>query len=383
MKNILFFVESLSGGGAEKVLTTLLRYLDSTKYQITLLVLVDTGVLREEIDRKQITYMTVLRPSSDPLVSFWNKLAYKLIYRYLPSRLVSKCIIPQKKVDLYVAFTEGFATKLLSFVPGPKIAWVHTDLNDNPWTQEKYIFRSIPEEASAYLRFNKIVCVSDSVEESMGRRFGISHTCTILNPIDPAEIRTKAAYGFQGEIPGNGFRIVSAGRLVRQKGYDELIPLIGKLRDKQIDASLYLIGDGEESDNLKRITREHHLDGHVFFFGYQKNPYALMDQMDLFVSSSRSEGYSLVIAEALVLGLPVISMNCSGPDQLLGGGKYGVLCDDYEGLAHSLEKAATDPDFLNQLREKARSRSRSFDIQETIHQIEDLFDETVCPSSVS
>ena len=383
MKNILFFVESLSGGGAEKVLTTLLRYFDSTKYRITLLALVDTGVLRDELDRKQIRYKAVLRPSSNPLVSFWNKLAYKLIYRYLPSRVMCKGIIPQKDIDLYVAFTEGFATKLISFSPGPKIAWVHTDLNDNPWTQDKSIFRSIPEEVSAYLRFNKIVCVSASVEKSTVRRFGISHTCTILNPIDASEIRTKAASGVQEIIPGNGFRIVSVGRLVKQKGYDKLIPLIGKLRDKQLDVSLCLIGEGEEFDHLKRITREHHLNDHVYFFGYQKNPYALMNQMDLFVCSSRSEGYSLVIAEALVLGLPVISMNCSGPDQLLDGGKYGVLCDDYDDLARTMEQAVTDPWYFNQLREKARSRSRYFDIWETVRRVEDLFDETICPPSVS
>lgn len=383
MKNVLFFVESLSVGGAEKVLTTLLRHLDPAKYQITLLTLVDIGVLRDEIDKRQINYKTVIQPSPNPLISLWNKLVYKLIYSFLPSRLACKCIIPQKGIDLYVAFTEGFATKLLSFAPGPKIAWVHTDLNDNPWTQDKSIFRSISEEASAYLQFNWVVCVSTSVEASTARRFGISHACAILNPIDASEIRIKATKDLQERIPRDGFRFVSVGRLVKQKGYDKLIPLIGKLRDKQLDVSLCLVGEGEEFDNLKKITQENHLDNHIYFFGYKKNPYALMNQMDLFVCSSRSEGYSLVIAEALVLGLPVISMNCSGPDQLLEGGKYGVLCDDYEDLARSMEKAVTDPMFLNTLREKAHSRGRCFDIRETVRRVEDLFDETICPPSVS
>ena len=382
MKSILFFVESLTGGGAEKVLTTLLRHLDSTKYRITLLALVDTGVLRDEIDRKLIEYKAVLRPSSNPLISFWNRIVYKLIYKYLPARIVCKGIIPQRNIDLYVAFSEGFATKLLSFTPGPQIAWIHTDLNKNPWTQDKCIFRSIPEETSAYLRFNKIVCVSASVEKSTVSRFGFSHTCTILNPIEVSEIRTKAASEVQ-DIPGNSFRIVSVGRLVKQKGYDKLIPLIGILRDKQLDISLFLIGEGEEYDNLQKITQEYHLSDRVSFLGYQKNPYALMRHMDLFVCSSRSEGYSLVIAEALVLGLPVISMNCAGPDQLLEGGKYGVLCDDYDDLVRSMEQAITTPGYLNLLREKARSRSRYFDIRETIRRVEDLFDDTICPPSVS
>ena len=256
-------------------------------------------------------------------------------------------------------------------------------MNDNPWTQDKHIYKDIREEASSYLRFDKTVCVSGSVEQSTLRRFGISNTCTILNPIDASEIRIKATYDFHEKMPENRFRIVSVGRLVKQKGFDMLIPLIGQLRDKQLDVSLCLIGEGEELDILKKITRECHLDDCVCFYGYQRNPYALMSQMDLFVCSSRSEGYSLVIAEALVLGLPVISMNCSGPDQLLDGGKYGELCDNYEDLARAMEKAVKDPLYFHQLQEKARSRSTYFDIRETVRQVEDLFDETICPPSVS
>ena len=68
-----------------------------------------------------------------------------------------------------------------------------------------------------------------------------------------------------------------------------------------------------------------------------KNPYPLMDKMDLFVCSSRAEGYSLVIAEAMILGLPVISTNCAGPKELLDNGNYGMIVENhdealYEGI---------------------------------------------------
>lgn len=383
MKNILFFVESLSGGGAEKVLTTLLRYLDSTNYQITLLVLVDTGVLREEIDTEKIRYLPIIRPSSNKSVSLWNKIKYKLIYFFLPARLVCRWIIPQKGFDLYVAFTEGFATKLLAFAPGPKLAWGHIDLISFPWTQDKHIFRSIQEEALAYQRFNRVICVSESVERAMILRYGLTRTQTILNPIDSEEIKTKANLDCGIILPNIGFRIVSVGRLSYQKGFDRLIPLIRKLRDNNLDVSLYLIGEGEEQTYLNTLTKENHLDGHVVFCGYQKNPYALMSQMDLFVCSSRAEGYSLVIAEALTLGLPVISTNCSGPDSLLDGGKYGVLCENDEELFLAMEKAVTDSVFLDKLREKSRNRSGFFNIRETVRQVEVLFDETICLPSAS
>ena len=384
MKRILFFVESLSGGGAEKVLVTLLRHLDQRKYAITLVALVDTGILREEIDTEKISYLPVIRPSSRPFVSLWNKAKYKLIYKYLPVRLVCKWIIPQKGIDLYVAFTEGFATKLLAFAPGPKLAWVHIDLSKFPWTIEKKVFRNIEVESSFYHRFNNIVCVSNSVELAMKSHYGLINTRTILNPIESEGILTKArSFNAQDYQLDNSFRIASVGRLCHQKGYDSLIPLIGRLRDNHFNISLFLIGEGEDLHKLKTMTEELRLENTVVFTGYLNNTYALMSQMDLFVCSSRAEGFSLAIAEAICLGLPIISMNCSGPDQLLDGGNYGVLCEDYDALYDALEKAVANRAFLNLLKDKAKNRAAFFNLSETMRQVESLFDDALCQTSVS
>ena len=73
MKNILYFIESLSGGGAEKVLITFLNHLDYTKYSITLLTLVDTGILKNDIDLSRINYRTVIKESNNPFLKFWSK----------------------------------------------------------------------------------------------------------------------------------------------------------------------------------------------------------------------------------------------------------------------------------------------------------------------
>ena len=97
-----------------------------------------------------------------------------------------------------------------------------------------------------------------------------------------------------------------------------------------------------------------------------------MEKMDLFVCSSRSEGYSLVIAEALTLGVPVISMNCSGPNELLDNNKYGTLCNSYEELYQSIKSAITDKDYYQDLKEKAAKRKDFFDIKITMQQINHL-----------
>lgn len=373
MKKLLFFIESLSGGGAEKALVTLLSHLDNSKYDVMLFTLVDTGPLIADINKGNIHYMSAIRHTSNPLLSLWNKAKYKLIYHVLPIRWVCKWIIPQKGFDLYIAFTEGFATKLLAHIPGEKMTWVHTDLENNPWPLDIGIYKNLEEEKWTYTRYNKVICVSRVVENVMNNHYGIHQTQTIYNLIDADSI---IAQSIKPTIlsASQGFKIVTVGRLVPQKGYDKLIPIIAKLREKGSYIHLLIIGTGTELANLEHISRQYGVADSVVFMGYQKNPYPIMRQADLLVCSSRVEGFGLTIVEAMILGLPVISMKCSGPEELLQGGKYGELCDDYDALAEAIGRAYSDTDYLQELQKKSLAGRTCFNIQQSIQQIEMLFD---------
>lgn len=371
--NILFFKESLGGGGAERVLVTILKHLDYEKYSVTLLTLVDGGVLKEEIMGIPIRYMTVIRSSDKPWSKLLYKIKYKLIYKWLPIKIVNRLIIPQKHIDVYVAFTEGFATKLMSYSPQVKIAWVHADLKKDSWTIDKHIYKNLEEEKQVYSRYNEVVCVSRSVENVMMKHYELNNTTTIYNPIDVEDILQKATISTVLNV-STSFNVVSVGRLVPQKGYDLLIPMIGRLRRQGFDVQLYLIGKGIEHKHLEGLIKEDNLQEFVHLVGFLSNPYPLMSQMDLFVCSSIAEGYSLVIAEAMVLGLPIISMDCAGPNELLGGGEFGLLCDDYNALETAIEKVISDRNYYLELRKKASKRQYFFNVSKTIEQIEKLLD---------
>ncbi len=373
MKKLLFFIESLSGGGAEKALVTLLHHLNDAKYDITLLTLVDAGPLRADVNLKRIHYQTVIRNSSNTLHSLWNKTKYKLIYHLLPIQWACKLVIPQKDFDLYIAFTEGFATKLLAHAPGKKIAWIHTDLNNNPWPLNIGIYKDLEEEKFAYGCYDKAVCVSRVVEEVMNRYYGIHQTQTIYNLIDADYIIAQSIRPSSFSA-SQGFNIVTVGRLVVQKGYDRLIPIIAKLSQEGNNINLLIIGAGPELANLKQIAHRCRVADSISFMGYQNNPYPIMLQADLLVCSSRVEGFGLTIAEAMILGLPVISMRCSGPEELLQGGKYGELCDDYISLAHAIGRACSDADYLQGLRKKSLAGQTCFNVKQPLQQIETLFD---------
>lgn len=364
-KRILFFIESLAGGGAERVLVTLLKHFDYQKYNVTLLTLVDGGVLNDEIKGLPISYETVISPSNKVFYQIWNRLKYNLIYHWLPVKMVNRWIIPQKGVDVYVAFTEGFATKLLSYSLHKKIAWVHIDLKSYPWTLDNNIYLNFQEEIVAYKKYNKVICVSNSVEKVMKDYYTLYNTVTIYNPIDSDDIVSKAETPLGVIIPP-AVNIVSVGRLVPQKGYDLLIPIIARLRKEGLDIHLYLIGEGSDRAVLSQLILDNDLNDYVHMFGFLKNPFSLMKQMDFFVCSSRAEGFSLVIAEAMVLGLPVVSMDCAGPNELLDDGKYGLLCSNYDELYKEMRRVISSLDYRLLLSQKAKAGTRRFQIQDSL-----------------
>ncbi len=291
----------------------------------------------------------------------------------MPIQWACKLIIPHKDFDLYIAFTEGFATKLLAHAPGKKIAWIHTDLGKNPWPLNIGIYKDLEEEKFAYSRYDKVVCVSRVVEKVMNNYYGIHQTQTIYNLIDADSIITKSTCPASFSA-SQGFNIVTVGRLVVQKGYDRLIPIIAKLSQEGNNIHLLIIGAGQELANLKQIAHRCGVTDSICFMGYQNNPYPIMLQADLLVCSSRVEGFGLTIAEAMILGLPVISMKCSGPEELLQGGKYGELCDDYDSLTNAIGRACSDADYLQELRKKSLAGQICFNVKQPLQQIEALFD---------
>lgn len=366
MKHILFFIQSLSGGGAEKVLVTLLKHIDYTQYNVTLMPFIDTGVLRDEIDKSRLNYKPVICEAKNAWQRFWNKVKYKLIYHYLPCKVANRWIIPQKGVDVYIAFIEGFATKLISYSPKKKIAWVHADLKTDPWTLNQHVFSSLDEEKKTYKRFNKVICVSQLVEQVMREHYELKQATTIHNPIDTNDILEKVKLPLNIDIPSS-FNIVTVGRLVPEKGFDKLISVIGKLWHEGKDVQLFIIGEGRERKHLENIIHKNSLQDIVHLIGFLKNPYSLMNKMDLFVCSSIAEGYSLVIAEAMTLGLPVISTECAGPKELLDNGNYGLLVANSEqGLYDGIDELYKNSMLLNELRQKSLTRSKVFGLIETL-----------------
>ncbi len=377
-KRVLLIIESLSGGGAEKVLATLACNIDSQRFDVTVCTVVDTGVYSSKI-RRECAYTSIIPAfptHGSPLRRLLWKVRYKLVYNILPLSWVYRLWVP-KGNDTEVAFVEGFTTKLLAAAPSHsrKIAWVHTDFSKNHWTST--VFSDEREEAKAYKRLDLVVGVSDKVRNSLMDLFGQDlKAITLYNPIDTEEIRRKAA-DLSVVLPPHRdgvIRLCTAGRLVHQKGYDRLLPIVKRLIDSGYDVELWILGTGPDYHALHAYIEDHNLADRVTLWGFQPNPYRYIAASDLFVVSSRAEGYSTAVTEALILGLPVVTTDCSGMKDLLGDdNRYGIVTDnDDDALYRGILSLLDDEEALVRYKSAARHRGDDFRLGNLVNSIQDI-----------
>ncbi|MCK9455650.1 glycosyltransferase, partial [Sulfurimonas sp.] len=180
------------------------------------------------------------------------------------------------------------------------------------------------------------------------------------------------------------FTFITVGRVDSGKNHKLLVEAI-----KDIDAKLYIVGDGELRSALEEQIRELNLKDKVVLLGRQSNPYKYLAKADCFVFSSLYEGFPNVLIEALACGLPVISGDCqSGPREILAPesdvkiqlkdevefAEYGILVplNSVEKLKEAMNKIMTSEDLRNRYKEKAQQRARGFDVKKIIKQYEDV-----------
>lgn len=374
-RKVLFLIESFAGGGAEKVLSVLLRHLDSNKFEVTLCTVVDTGVYVEEV-KPYVHYTSILgNPNKRTIIGrLWYRLKYKLVYQILPLKWIYRFFVP-KNHDVEIAFVEGFATKLLSFSSNEKakrIAWVHIDLENFPWISE--IYACYDDEKKSYQKYNLVVGVSQTATDAVQRKYQLKNVTTLYNPIESDVIIKKSQE--QISLPlkkDNVLRLVSVGRFVPQKAYDRLLRIIRRLVSEGYSLELWLLGDGEQRLMLENYIREYSLEKVVTLWGFCGNPYPYISQSDVFVCSSVSEGYSTAVTEALILGKPVITTLCSGMNELLNNGECGLITENSEeALYFGLKRCLDKPDLLLRYKKAAMLRSKDFSLSRIMKNIENV-----------
>ena len=376
-KSVLFILPWLAVGGLERMQVTLANALSRKGYSVTVMTLNPEDALRNELN-KNVEFIYI--PPKSHIGNHIPYIRHKFYddgmweTRATPKQLY-QYYVGNRKFDVEIGFFRGLSVKIISGSTNPdsvKLAWVHNDFHKCGGYD--YNFRDLRQVKTAYSKYNKIVCVSEQARKSFNEVIGLNEkTMTVYNMLPVDEIRRKA--NEECIVTKKAFTVLSVGHIIHMKGYDRLIKVFEQLKVSGYAFDLWIVGEGSEREKLQKYINDHHLTD-VKLLGQQSNPYCFMKQADLYVCSSRFEGYNLTVAEALICGCPVLSTECTGPTEILDEGRYGILVENNEkGLYNGMKSVLDNPRLLSEYRRKAQERLDFFNEDRIMNQIEMLFSE--------
>ncbi len=379
MGKVLFVVHALNIGGVGTTLTNIANNLAQRGHEITIVVASDKidGArnlspqinLKHKDEPKHVLLKRVLYIRNFFESGMWSR-------RKKACKLYDYFVGKQEKYDVEVAFFFGRPLKIVYGTrnrQSRKILWIHTDYKYG--AERGYLsgFKDTDEALSAYRFFDKVVCVSKGVKQSFEEVIGRTDRIEIVHNINNLETIKKMSLQ-SNDIERKCFTFVYVGRLSSEKGVIRLLESTRRLKEENYLFELWIVGDGAERECLERYVQEYHMDACVHFLGNQTNPYSYMAKADMLVCPSECEAYGMVIAEAFILGKPVISTDCVGPRELLADGEYGLLVENNaDGIYNGMKQILNNKHDFEHYSMKANQRKVFLEQEDIIKEIETIF----------
>ena len=339
MKKVLFYNGQLFMGGIERVAISYLEGLSKEKdLDITL-------VIKENNPEKNIFIKDV--PSNikiefiktEKMVSFRNKASnkrknpfWKIVYFFMLNyeRIYMKKWLKnyflKNKFDVTIDFDMSLG-KYLDVVDSKKIGWLHFSLIGKRKNKRKG--KRFEKRLEKY---DKIIAICDEMKEEAKNLFNIPKEKLerLYNPFDIEKVKRERLNDTEVTEEDKKYLqedyMVAVSRLVKGKGREDLIEIYSKLKEKGVKEKLYILGDGNQKQELQNKIENLNLQNDVFLLGQKKNPYPWMKNAKIFLHTSYGEGLPTVFLESMICGTPVIAYDCpTGPKDILGKNEYGVL----------------------------------------------------------
>lgn len=318
-KRILFIIDSLNCGGAEKSLISLLPLLDYDRLDVNLLIF-RRGLVFEKylIPQVNIVNYNIFKIRSEKRVrNFFHQLDFSIRLRlckrrhkaeihWLSMHKIIKCL--DDKYDVAIAYQQGLPTFFLAtkVYAHKKIAWINADIMAAGYDM-KYC-------RQFYDRMDNVVAVSEKLQEKL---------CTvapwmsqklhcIYDIINPDVIRRLAQEPVTDmPAPAKGeITIVTVGRLTKPKNHLLAVDAAKILVERGLSFKWFFVGEGEEMKSaIEERIAANGLQQNVFLLGLKENPYPYMARADIYVQTSSFEGFGMTIAEAKVLHCPIVCTN--------------------------------------------------------------------------
>lgn len=367
MNKILFLIHDLGHGGAEKVLVNLANNLDRSRFDISVTALFGGGV-NEQFLKPDIHYRAVF-PKAVP----GNSRLMKLL---TPQQLHRLCV--KEHYDIEVSYLEGPSARVISGCQDPStklVSWIHIEQHEKKLAARA--FRSYREALACYRRFDRTVCVSETVRQDFCGLFPLERPVEVLYNTNETDqiLRLKDEPVEGGTFRDDEIKLVGVGKVIPNKGFDRLVRIHKRLREEGYPVHTYILGVGPQQEEIQRYVEENGLADSFTFLGYQTNPYKYVARCDLFVCASHSEGFSTAATEALIVGTPVCTVEVSGMREMLGeNDEWGVVTkNDDDALYRGIRRLLEAPEMLSDYRIRARQRGKIFRKEETVRAAETMF----------
>ncbi|MGM9594484.1 MAG: glycosyltransferase [Candidatus Onthomonas sp.] len=369
-KRVLFLIPNLAHGGAERVLVNLVNNMDPSRFEVTVQTLFDVGVNRQYL-KPHVRYLPGQKRQFRGNSHLIKLFSPEALYRYYV----------KGEYDIVVSYLEGPTARIAAGCTDSsvkKAGWLHIELNSPRLASRG--FCSPAEAKKYYNRFDRLVAVSDSVRTCFLKNLPVSVPIDVLyNTNETEQILRLSEYPPRDDrfpetepVP----RLCSVAKLMKTKGFDRLLNVHVRLLQEGFPHKIYILGIGEEEKKLKSKIREYGAEHSFILLGFQENPYQYVSRCDLYVCSSRREGFSTAVTEALILGTPVVSTDCSGARELLGHhDEYGLVVENSEaGIYQGMKRMLSEPGLLAHYRAQAKERGKSFSREKTVKAVEDMLE---------
>lgn len=371
---ILFRHRSMEMGGVEKVMLSLLNNLNPEKFEMTVLLNLNQGELRNEFPshvRKVFLAKGKEDFSSNTFLQIVQLLQRKFKlrkFRKNPEKIDREILKDQYDVEIAMTYNDFEAVLNSSNKNSKKIGWFHSEINAPGFEP------LVPDILKNFPQFDQIVYCSETIKILMHEHHpNLNYPAekVITNAIDIEKIKNKAGESLVNFPKHPVF--ISIGRLHSRKGYENLVEANAKLISEGFDHSVIIIGEGEQRKTLEQLIRKKKIEETFLLLGNRMNPYPYIKNADYFVLPSSSEAWPLVIAEALILKKPIIATKTGDIPFMIQHGKTGILINyDADELYVAMKSFLTDQKLTDHLKNNLTNIEAMFNNEKIYREVEDV-----------
>lgn len=367
-RKILFIINSLKCGGAEKMLKDIFNNIDLSKYELYLLVFNKQRINLKDLPT-EIHFIQTLKFGCR--INHYFELLLKhmgLLDSYYMYKI--RKAVPFK-FDTIVSFLEGFPVRAHCYLfdkAENHVSFIHTDLSIYKASSFQFEDKVGKRQADAYQLMNKLVFVSHNIKDAFIRVYPQVTTPkeVLVNFIDSNKILRLS---FEKNFEWKEFTVLSVGRIVPIKGFDLLLDIAQRIKDSSFNIKIRLVGDGSEMQRLKRELDQRNLSDILIFEGFSNNPYPYMKNADVFISTSFAEGLPLAMLEAMSLSLPIIATKTAGAVELLSDGS-GILVErDADLFFKHISDLQSSEQLRNEYAKRSSEKAKKFDKDRYMEQL--------------